>query len=206
MRQHLLVAMVVSSFLLVSCVSRWQRDVSHGSIHFHKLRQIENGTRIGKTDDPIERDGIVCRPGWINFYDDWSLHSCVLGASLSVGDREIPTGAWVEFDPIGNVKTVAFPEETKVQGYWCIGTRGTQMGAHTGYYPSGRLRHFSSPEDVWIDGIPCNGGLLSLIELHEDGSLRRCRLAESVEINGRTYGRRRVVERTMNGELVEIVE
>ncbi len=205
-RRWLWVTLLVSPFLFTSCVSRWSRDVSVGSLHFEKLRQVENGTRIGKISDSIICDGVLCLPGWTNFYDDWSLKSCVLGSALSVGNREIPIGAWVEFDPAGNVKTVAFPSDTQVQGYWCIGTKGNQMGAHTGFYPSGRLRYFFCPQDVWIDGIPCNGGSFSLIELYESGRFRQCRLSESVEMNGRTYQKRETVELSCDGELVETNE
>ena len=174
--------------LLLSCAAGWEKNVTRNGIPFKKLRQSANKESFtGYIDNDITVNGNHCRKGWIRFYKDWSLKSFVTVKDIILSGNHIPSGTWIEFDREGSMKLCAFPENTKIQGYLCKGTRGSPMGFHTSFHNNGALHYFFPIGKIRIDGIPCKGGFFHNVSLYPDGRLKTCTLSENTEIKGVLY-------------------
>ncbi len=84
----------------------------------------------------------------------------------------------------------------EVQGHHCRGTGGPK-GVQVAFHPGGALKQYFPVRPMRIDGVPCDMGLVrGWIELHEDGRLKSCRLAEDFARDGETFRKGAGCDRT----------
>ncbi len=206
MYRHCVVVVLALMCASCSCLpggySPWERDVVHDGIRFDKIRYSKSGTIITHLAQKTVIEGFPCQASWVHFYSDWKLQNAFSSERVTVNGIDIPEGTWVEFHRDGYIRMCAFPDNIVIQGLTCKGTGGA-TGVQTGFYPSGRLKWFFSKGDVTIEGIPCNGGVFSIIGLHEDGSVMACRLAGDVVIDGKRYKKRTQMKFEGDGRVVE---
>ena len=173
------------SFFSMGC-SRWEKNVVRGSMRFERLRHSKSGSIIGRLADDTVIQGYPCSAGWAHFYSDWRLKDFMLVSPMTINGVSVPADTWVSLEPEGDLRRCAFPDDTTVQGFTCIGTGGSK-GCATAFYESGRLKYFFSPENLVIKGIPCKGGQFSIIGLHENGRVMTCKLSEKITIGKKMY-------------------
>lgn len=183
--------LILGLLFLFSCSScdllfRWKKDVEMDGINYKKLRHIKSGTIIGN----LSKDSVVqdypCKAGWIHFYEDSTLQNFTLLDSMSINGVDIPAKTWVTLNKQGELIRCAFPENIKIQGYWCRGSGGPK-GVMVSFHPNGKIKRFFAPKTVEIDGVPCKGSIFHIIGLHGNGRLMECTLARSVVLQGVTY-------------------
>ncbi len=179
--------LTVGLLLFISC-KNWQYDVVKEGIHFKKIRQNASGGYTGYMTENHQIHGFPCEKGWIHFKDDGSLESFQLSEEFWFNGTLLPANTWIHYwtpESIGGY-VCAFPYDYKVQGYLCGGSGGYK-GTHTGFYDSGKLRSFYPPDNVVVDSVPCEASLLVNVQLYENGSIKRCKLAADYEHNGKIY-------------------
>ncbi|NLD38944.1 MAG: hypothetical protein GX654_18955 [Desulfatiglans sp.] len=191
---------ILASLIFTGCKS-WEYDVDKNGIHFKKIFQPESGTVIGYMTEDHEIDGFPCEKGWIHFREDSQLRLFQLSKDFMYKGTLLPAHTWFLFpynDVTGHI--CAFPYDYMVQGYLCKGSGGPK-GVSTAFYDSGKLRSFYPTEEVMIDGVPCKTTLLVNINLHENGNLKSCKLAEDYQIKNNTIRKGMLIEFDDNGKL-----
>ncbi len=183
--------LLLNLFFLFSCSScdllfRWQKDVEMDGINYKKLRHSKSRTIIGYLSKDSVVQGYPCKAGWIHFYEDSTLQNFTLLDSMTINNVDIPAKTWVTLSEQGVLVRCAFPENIKIQGYWCRGSGGPK-GVMVSFHPNGKIKRFFAPKSVEIDGVPCKGSIFHIIGLHDNGRLMECSLARSVELQGVNY-------------------
>ncbi len=181
---------ICGTFIALGGLHPWKYDATVDGISYERVRSEEiNGEgkiTIGYLSESTEIDGLTY-VGWLHRRSDGS----VLGGSLkdneTIGELPIPRGTWVSFDSEGHLASCHFSEPQTIQGHDCRGSGNGVKGPVVHFYPSGRLKFFFAPQDCVIQKVPCAGGLLNGVALHESGNLKSCTLTKSVTIDGRTY-------------------
>ncbi len=183
--QRPLLALVFTSLCLASGLAAdGQGNVTLHGVVFAKVRTAENGLHIGRIDTETVVGGRACRAGWLHLHPDGTPAAFTAAQDIVLPRLTLPAGTWVMQDDSGVITTCAFPEDTTVQGHLCRGTGGPK-GVQVSLYADGALREFYPAGPVVIDGVPCAAGLVSgIIELHPDGHLKSCRLAEDHRVDG----------------------
>jgi hypothetical protein len=186
-RSHKFILVAVSVLaavtLLAGCVFNWQKDVTVNGMHFKKYTPSSiRGDHIGYLSEDQVIQGYPCKKGFTTLWPDLTLCECQASSAFEFNGNEVPAGTWLIMSKEGYLRVCSFPKETVIQGYRCKG--GGRLGATTGFYKSGRLESFYSRENLAVDGFECKG---SLIALHENGSLRSCKLVSPAVIDGVSY-------------------
>ena len=166
----------------------WEHDVEKQGIHFKKIHQSAGGTYTGFMTENRTIQGFPCEKGWIHFDEDWHLLSFQLSNDFMYNSTLLPAHTWVHFpfrDSFSGY-VCSFPRDLEVQGYLCSGTGGYK-GTHTGFYKNGSLRSFYPPDDVTVQGVPCASSLLVNVQLYQNGSIKRCKLAREYRSRGKTF-------------------
>lgn len=179
------IALGAVGLLLAGDCFGWQHDVTLQGVVFAKVKTEANGLLIGR----IETDTIVhdrpCQKGWLHLHPNGVPSAFTAARKITLARVAIPAGTWVRQNPDGMVTICAFPQDTEVQSHRCRGTGGSK-GVQVAFYPDGALKQFFPPRPTSIDGVPCATGLVrGSIELHENGRLKSCRLADDLVRDGR---------------------
>jgi len=183
-----IIAMAVICALSFDSCKSWEYDVMKNGIHFKKMHQSSSGNYICYMTENHTIQGFPCEKGWIHFRDDWQLLSFQLSRGFTYNGTILPAHTWIHY-PYHSDRTgyiCAFPDDYEVQGYLCGGSGGYK-GIHTGFYGSGKLRSFFPPEDTVVEGVACRASLFASIKLHENGSIKSCKLAEDHQTSGCFY-------------------
>jgi hypothetical protein len=208
-----LIGIIITLLILSSCSSQyayteWEENVTLRNLEFTKLRySVHEETKdtssiIGLLKEAAIVDSIPVAANWIHFNSNWSISLCQLSERFTVHNVEAATASWIIFSDSGSL-IFAFPKDTFIQGYQCRGNaeKYSAKGIHTAFYQSGKLKAFYSPEDVEVDGILCKSTLFQIIELHQNGRLRSCKLAKDVMINGEKYRKGDLVRLNESGDV-----
>ncbi len=180
---------IICSIVFAACIAGckdWEYDVEKNGIHFKKIHRSKGGTRVGYMTENYVIQGFPCAKGWIHFDENWNLRSFQLSEDFTFKNLQFPAHTWFHF-PYHAHQTgfiCSFPYDYRVQGHLCGGSGGFK-GTQTGFYESGRLRSFFAPEDVIVDGVPCESSIFVNINLHENGRLKSCKLAEDYRMEDR---------------------
>lgn len=170
--------------------SSWEKDVTVNQIDFEKLRYALDGKDtiaiIGYLKTPGLIEDYPCAADWVHFTKDWKLELLRLNKSMVINNFEYSKDCWIRFKAKDHSVICVFPDDIIIQDYECRGGGGAS-GIQTGFYENGRLKYFYSHEDLQIGEVLCNGGVFSIIGLHQDGSLMECTLARDATINGKIY-------------------
>jgi hypothetical protein len=179
----------------------WQHDVTLQGIAFAKVKTEANGLLIGR----IAADTVVhdrpCQRGWLHLHPNGVPSAFTAAREITLARVTIPVGTWVRQNPDGVVTICAFPQDTEVQGHWCRGSGGSK-GVQVAFYPDGALKQFFPPRPTTIDGVPCATGLVhGSIELHGNGRLKSCRLADDLVRDGRKLRKGTRIQLTPDGQI-----
>ncbi|MFT3869044.1 MAG: hypothetical protein QM715_11350 [Nibricoccus sp.] len=113
--------------------------------------------------------------------------SFTASSELEFGKLKVPADTWVMQDEKGLVVACALPRDMEIQGVLCRGTGGAK-GVQIEVYPSGALKRAFLAKDTVIQGVPCASGLVSgMVEFHEDGQLKSCKLSDAHTYAGVAY-------------------
>ena len=179
----------------------WRHDVTLHGVIFTKVRTGADGIHIGHIDTETVVGGRACRAGWLHLHPDGTPAAFTAAQDIVLPRLTIPAGTWVRQDAAGAVTICAFPQDTEVQGHLCRGTGGPK-GVQASFYPDGALKRFYPAHPVVIDGVPCATGLVrGVIELHENGRLKSCLLADDHVIAGRKHRKGTRLTLTPDGRL-----
>ena len=194
---------LLASLCLYGC-KNWEYGVVKNGIHFDKIHQSRGGTYVGYMTENRVVGGFPCEKGWIHFKKNWQLLSFQLSTNYKHNNNLFPAHTWIHLpyhdEQSGYV--CAFPHNYEVQGYTCGGSGGFK-GTQTGFYDSGRLRSFFPPDDIVINGVSCKASLFANINLHENGNLKRCTLAEDYHTAIKNYKKGKSIELDINGTVKE---
>ncbi len=184
---------------LIACGSQytytdWEYDVSKYNLEFEKLRysvEQDNGDTvsiIGLMKEPAIVGGFPCDADWIHFNHTWNVQLCLLSSSFNFQNILLEQGTWIRFSDTGNL-ICTFPKDTMVQGYLLRGNALKQgaKGIQTSFYSSGSLKGFYPVDDVRIGEVVCKATVFKNVQLHENGKLKRCRLAKKVVLNNEVF-------------------
>jgi hypothetical protein len=115
-----------------------------------------------------------------------------LGREAKISNAWLPGGAKVGVNPAGQLDFVALPRDMEIQGLVCRG--GDWM---TAFHPNGKLAQAFLAVDQVIQRVPCSratfwrelnrGYARAQVQLWPDGSLRYCRAAREVTLQGVTF-------------------
>ncbi|MBN1905201.1 MAG: hypothetical protein JW927_08910 [Deltaproteobacteria bacterium] len=197
----LLASGIIILIIIFSGCKNWEHNVERNGIHFKKISQSDAGTIIGYMTEDHDIDGFPCEKGWIHFREDTQLQLFQLSKDFMYKGTLLPAHTWFLFpyrDVTGYI--CAFPYDYKVQGYICEGSGGPK-GVNTAFYDSGKLRSFYPAEEIAIDGVPCKATLFVNINLHENGNLKSCKLAEDYHANSKTIRKGMLIEFDENGNM-----
>ncbi len=173
--------------VLVAGCSEWRYDVSEMGIPFRRVTTGPGGQLIGEIAADTAIAGRPCRRGWVHVHPNGVPAGFMTAQPIELGTLQIPAGTWIWQGENGVVKVCAFPRDTQVQGHLCRGTGGPK-GVQAAFYPSGALKQYFLRHDTRIQGILCRAGVISsAVELHENGRLKSCELAEEVADNRRSF-------------------
>jgi hypothetical protein len=208
MRKSMIVAFlfffsIFFSIGLYGC-KNWENGVVKNGIYFEKIHQSKGGTYVGYMAENRVVEGFPCEKGWVHFKKNWKLLSFQLSENFEYKNTLLPAHTWIHL-PYHNEQSgyvCAFPHPYEVQGYICGGSGGFK-GTQTGFYDSGRLRSFFPPDDIVINGVSCKASLFANINLHENGNLKRCTLAEDYHTLGKRYKKNQSIEMDINGKVKE---
>lgn len=200
---------LLTVFLSVSACrtgyTAWEKNAVYRDIRFERVRYAMEDQQItgitGYIAEDIVIDGYACKAGMIKFFPDWTLKQFRASEMISILGIEMPADTWITFKVDGGLICV-FPKNYFYQGFICRGGGGS-TGVETVFYPSGALEYFYSPYDIIIDDIPCIGSNLTVIGLHENGSLKNCTLSENKIIGDREYKKREELCFSVNGEVID---
>jgi hypothetical protein len=186
MKTHLLRWCVLGGFAcLVSC-SDWRYDVTEGEIAFRRVRE-SGQLRIAELKSDAVIAGRPCRRGWVHLHRNGQPAAFTAATEIRLPRLIIPARTWVLQNETGTVTGCAFPTDIEIQGHRCRGTGGPK-GVQVTFHPGGDLKQFYPARDVIIDGVPCDSGLVrGIVELHENGRLKRARLSRDWTSAGRLF-------------------
>ena len=187
---------------------QWEHGTELEGVRYQKVRVIEGAGSpvepslysIGLLDGPVEIDGRRYF-GWMHRRRDGSIAGSTLAQATEVSGVPLPQGTWVAWDGAGALVRAHFPENQRIQGNEVRGGPGGAKGVSTGFYPSGALRSFFGAEDIEVDGVPVQGDVFHLIDLHEDGRLKRATLSQDFELQGQALSRGESIELAADGSL-----
>ncbi|MBN2403044.1 MAG: hypothetical protein JXN64_11675 [Spirochaetes bacterium] len=192
---------IIICFCFNSCKD-WEYNITKNGVHFKKIHQSGGSINIGYMSENHNIQGFPCEQGWIHFNKDWKLLSFQLSKDYIYKSIVLPAHTWIHFpnnkDQYGYI--CSFPYNYKIQGYLCKGDGGYK-GTQTAFYESGKLRSFFAPEDVIVDGVPCKAGLLTIINLYENGGIKSCTLAQDYQADGKTFVKGKAVIFDKNGKI-----
>jgi hypothetical protein len=103
-----------------------------------------------------------------------------LGREARISNALLPRGASVGLDAAGRLKFVNLPHDMEIQGLVCRGGDYTK-----GFHPNGKLAEAWLARDQVIHGVPCEGAAPT--QLWPDGSLKYCRAAREITLQGVTF-------------------
>ncbi len=103
------------------------------------------------------------------------------------------------------------PQDMEVQGIFC---RGGGHDWHTGFYMNGQLALIWPARDQEIQGWPCRAASFwteafrgiwgsARVRFHENGRLKRCKLAEDISIGERCFNKGDIVRFDCEGRITE---
>lgn len=185
---------------LAGCYA-WERNVTTNGSTFSQLKIQEDGFKIGLLTHATVIGDRPCKPGWVHFHPNGVLAAFTASQPIPFGLLTIRADTWIRQDPRGLISLCAFPRAVEVQGHWCRGTGGPK-GVSTAFYPGGALQQFFPLRDVGIDGVNCRAGLVhGWVELHDNGRLKSCLLAEDLEREGQRHRRGTRVELDVTGRI-----
>jgi len=198
--QFFLTGIILVSMIFTGC-KNWEYNVEKNGIYFKKISQSESGTVIGYMTEDHEIEGYPCEKGWIHFKDNFSLQSFQISREFTFNNTLLPAHTWIHMPYKGQSGYIlSLPFDYKIQGYLCSGSGGYK-GTQTGFYDSGRLRSFYTPYDITVDGVPCNASIFDNINLHENGRLKSCNLAEDYPADGVTFKKGSKIELDESGKI-----
>ena len=175
--------------LLFAGCSDWEYDVAIQGVAFRKVRIVNDGLVIGLLKEDTLIGERPCQRGWVHLRPNGVPVGFTASRDIDLERFKIPAETWVCQNEEGVVTVCAFPRDTEVQGHWCRGSGGSE-GVQTAFYPNGSLKQYFLRHDTRIQDIPCKAGLFNeSIELHENGRLKICVLADELARDGRTYPR-----------------
>ncbi len=187
--------------LTTGLAAAWQRNVTLHGVVFTKVRTGANGLHVGHIDTETVVGGRACRAGWLHLHPDGTPAAFTAAQEIVLPRITIPAGTWVRQNDAGVITICAFPTDFLVQGHLCRGTGGAK-GVQSSFYPDGALRQFYLARPATIDGVPCDTGLIhGAVELHENGRLKSCRLAQALVRDGRKLRKGARISFTPDGQL-----
>ncbi len=204
MKQNIMRLLTTGITIMISICSGckdWEYDVERNGIHFEKITRSESGTLIGYMTEDHEIDGFPCERGWIHFKESFKLQSFQLSREFRYKNSLLPAHTWIHMPYRGETGYIlSLPFDYHIPGHLCSGSGGYK-GIQTGFYDSGRLRSFYTPFDITVDGVPCEASILANINLHENGRLKGCKLAEDYSIGGVTLKKGSKIELDESGKI-----
>ncbi len=145
------------------------------------------------------------------FYDDGLLAFCRLSRDIELVSARVPVESGIHFDTSGHVDWIMLHRDTDFDG---IVARGDGQGFMTEFHRNGRLKRAYLARNTVIDGITCRRfafwravfgaihGKSGGTDFHDDGTLALCELAETLDVEGKTYLRGTVLRFDERGRLV----
>jgi hypothetical protein len=165
----------------------WKKNTTVDGIAYDKVKIEADGKVIGYLAADTEIRERPCARDWVHLHPNGELSLFRLQRELALPVLKLPANTWAFQNESGIVTGCAFPNDTEIQGQLCRGTGGSK-GAQVTFYESGRLKKFFAAKPTRIDGVLCDTGLArGLIELHENGRLKSCLLAEDLKRENRTF-------------------
>jgi hypothetical protein len=195
--------LLAAGIILINCsgCKNWEYDVEKNGIHFERISQAESGTIIGFMRENHEIGGFPCEKGWIHFKEDFNLQSFQLSEEFTYKNTRLPAHTWIHMPYKGETGyIISLPFDYKIERYLCSGNGGYK-GTQTGFYDSGRLRSFYPPKDTAINGVQCKATIFDNINLHENGRLKSCILAQDYPANGVTIKKGTRIELGESGKI-----
>ena len=180
-----------------------EHDVVKNGIAFKDFRENKDGSKIGNLAKDTEIDGWPCKQGFIAFHADWKLDELQLSKDHERNGIFMPAGTWVFPDKNGNPGVCIFQRDIEIQGYLCRGSGSGKQGFMTSFYASGKLKQFFSRDPVTVNGVVCDDSLFHGISLHENGSLKQCKLNSQVDIGGVSYRSGSIICLDESGKVLE---
>jgi antitoxin component YwqK of YwqJK toxin-antitoxin module len=126
----------------------------------------------------------------VEYYSNGKLKTCTLARGDTLSGQPLAEGTVVTFTTDGVLDWCFLQKDAEIQGHLC---KGQGHGWMTCFYPSGKLKLAWLGRDEIIQGIPCaeysfwadafGGGAGTYF--HENGNLKRCKLARDLAIGGR---------------------
>jgi hypothetical protein len=145
---------------------------------------------------PQEFQGYPCAPGYAWFFTDGNLESCSLSREIAFGEITAPEKSWITLSPQRAPRFVWLPQDAMVRGYLCRGG-AVEHSYSIALYPDGKIKTIWLAADTVVGGIPCmragftadafGGGVET--DLHENGSLQRCKVARDLTVQGQVFHR-----------------
>lgn len=142
---------------------------------------------------PQEQSVASALPCFKESYDDEGrIEWCTLARDAQVSGHAFPEGTRLGFDSEGRLDCCFLARDTALQGHQC---RGKGHNYQTCFHPNGTLRFFSLVEPEHIQGVLCDKSTFwkwvfsgnAGVELHDNGSLKGCLVAEDVQIQGKPF-------------------
>lgn len=135
------------------------------------------------------------------------IKSCTLDRDAVISGHAFPAGSRLGFDSEGRLDCCFLARETTLQGHRC---RGKGHNYQTCFHPKGTLRFFNLVEPEYIQGVLCEKSTFwrwvfsgnAGVELHENGSLSSCLLAEDVQLEDKLFKKGRRVAFDQAGKVI----
>lgn len=186
---HRLVVLGIALFVssLSGHAAEWKKNTTIDGIAYDKVKVEADGKVIGYLAAATEIRERPCARDWVHLHPNGELALFRLQRDLALPVLKLPANTWVFQNISGILTGCAFPNDTEVQGLLCRGTGGSK-GSQVTFYESGRLKGFFAAKPTRIDGVLCDTGLIKgHIELHENGRLKSCLLAEDLKRDNQTF-------------------
>lgn len=150
--------------------------------------QVSSSSSGQTLTEPVDIQGVSCQ-GHVEYYSNGRLKTCTLAREDTLSGQPLAEGTVVTFTADGVLDWCFLQKDTEIQGHLC---KGQGHGWMTCFYPNGKLKLAWLGRDQVIQGIPCaeysfwadafGGGAGTYF--HENGNLKRCRLANDVTVDG----------------------
>ena len=198
----LLGVVLALSLILMSCDRTTEYSVIKRGIHFSKIHTSSSGVSTGRMTVRNIIQGIPCEEGWVHFKKDGGLLSCQLYTEYTLKNVTLPAHTWIHL-PYHDHQTgfvCSLPHDQEIQGFLCEGTGGYK-GTHTSFYETGKLRSFYPVRELIVSGVPCKATPFVNVQLHENGSLKSCKLSADYTIQNTEIKKGEIIEFTKDMQL-----
>ncbi len=170
--------------------------------------KVKEYARTSRHDAGTETivQGLACTGPYVT-WSDGSLESAVLARPDTVSGRILPKGTSVHFNRNGSFHFCFLPGDVMLDGHLC---RGGGHDFTTHLYPNGQLKVIWLGREETIHNIPCAPfewfgdvfGGPSMVEFHENGTLKRAKLARSMTLQTHTLEKGTIIQFDSTGTLL----